>query len=185
MLENKVLNKVLKAALKQRIYKRGDHIKRGDWIYYKNKDKWEGPVKVAAKDGKSLFAVRGGRLLTINTDHAHVAMFEGEFLGESATVDVEPVEKHAQNSQEKSNNLEHEVQNRNKTDAVIQNRNETEGLIQNRNEAEVVIPNRNEAEVVITEGEVHEEDESEEVRDETPMQWKKLPMKMNQLIINW
>ena len=33
-----------------------------------------------SKDGKSLYVVRGGKLLTINTDHEHLAMFEGEFL---------------------------------------------------------------------------------------------------------
>lgn len=74
-------DKKLKAALKQRIYKRGANIKPGDWIYFKNQDKWQGPVKVAARDGKSLYAVRGGRFLTINADHADIAMFEGEIVG--------------------------------------------------------------------------------------------------------
>ena len=74
-------DKVLKGALKQRIYARGENIQKNDWIYFKNKSKWEGPVKVVARDGKSLFAVRAGRLLTINADYADLAKFEGEFLG--------------------------------------------------------------------------------------------------------
>jgi hypothetical protein len=43
----------------------------GDWIYFKNKTKrWEGPVKVTTRDGKLLYCVRAGSLLTINVDHA-------------------------------------------------------------------------------------------------------------------
>ena len=64
-------DRVLRTALKQRVYARREDIQRGDWVYYKNKTKrWEGPVKVAARDGKLLYAVRAGRLLTINLDHA-------------------------------------------------------------------------------------------------------------------
>ena len=74
-------DKILKTALKQKIYKRGEDITVGDWIYYNNNGKWQGPVKVTTKDGKSLYVVRGGRLITINTDHAQLAMFEGEFAG--------------------------------------------------------------------------------------------------------
>ena len=76
-------DRVIKRALKQRIYRRGQEIQQGDWIYYKNRGKWEGPVKVCTKDGKSLYAVRAGRLLTINSDHADIALFDGEFLGKS------------------------------------------------------------------------------------------------------
>ena len=50
-------DKKLKAALRERIYKRGNNVEVGDWIYFKNQDKWQGPVKVAAKDGKSLYVV--------------------------------------------------------------------------------------------------------------------------------
>ena len=71
-------DKILKNALKQRIYKRGGDIKQNEWIYFKNKDRWEGPVKVIALDGKNLYAFRGGRLLTINSDYAQIAAFEGE-----------------------------------------------------------------------------------------------------------
>ena len=71
-------DKVLKAALKDRIYTRGNNIKIGNWIYFKNNGRWQGPVKVAGKDGKSLYVVRGGKFLTVNTDHADVANFEGE-----------------------------------------------------------------------------------------------------------
>ena len=38
-------------------------------------------MKVVAKDGIRLFLVRGGRLITVNTDHAQLATFDGEFLG--------------------------------------------------------------------------------------------------------
>ena len=80
-------DRILKTALKQRIYRRGLDIQIGDWIYFNNKGKWEGPVKVCAKDGKSLYVVRAGRLLTINADHADITMFEGEFLGKRTDVD--------------------------------------------------------------------------------------------------
>ena len=71
-------DKTLKAALKQRIYKRGHDIEVGDWIYFNQRGKWQGPVKVTTKDGKSLFVIRGGKLITINIDHAQLAKFEGE-----------------------------------------------------------------------------------------------------------
>ena len=32
-----------------------------------------------AKDKKTLYVVRGGRFLSINSDHAQIAAFEGEF----------------------------------------------------------------------------------------------------------
>ena len=73
-------DRVLKAALKQRVYKRGEDIQIGDWIYFNNTGKWQGPVKVTTKDGKSLYVVRSGKLLTVNTDHAQLAEFEGEFV---------------------------------------------------------------------------------------------------------
>ena len=81
-------DKILKAALKQKIYKRGENVETGDWIYFNNRGKWEGPVKVTTKDGKKLYAVRGGKLLTINTDHAQLAMFEGEFNKSCEKADV-------------------------------------------------------------------------------------------------
>ena len=73
-------DKVLKQALKSRIYTQGQDISVGDWIYFKNLRKWEGPVKITTRDGKLLYAVRNGRLLTINSDHATLARFEGEFI---------------------------------------------------------------------------------------------------------
>ena len=51
-------DRVLRTALKQRVYSNGEKIDRGDWIYFKNKTKrWEGPVKVVAKDGKLIYCV--------------------------------------------------------------------------------------------------------------------------------
>ena len=73
-------DQVLKQALESRIHPQGQDISPGDWIYFKNKRKWEGPVKVTTKDGKLLFAIRKGRLLTINSDHASLAKFEGTFI---------------------------------------------------------------------------------------------------------
>jgi hypothetical protein len=49
----------LRAALKKKIYKRDD-INARDWIYFKNDKKWQDPVKFTTKDGKRLYAVRGG-----------------------------------------------------------------------------------------------------------------------------
>ena len=69
---------MLKAALKQRIYKRDD-IEVGDWIYFKNDKKWQGLIEVTTKDGKKLYAVRAGSLLTINSDHAVIAKSGEEF----------------------------------------------------------------------------------------------------------
>ena len=73
-------DRTLKAALKQRIYKRGEDIQIGDWIYFTRNGKWNGPVKVSAKDGKNLYVVRAGKLLTVNSDHAQLADFEGELV---------------------------------------------------------------------------------------------------------
>ena len=92
-------DKKLKAALRERIYKRGTNIAIGEWIYFKNQDKWRGPVKVAAKDGKNLYVVRGGRFLTVNSDHADIAKFEGEILDRTTAKEnikeYEPVSKSA------------------------------------------------------------------------------------------
>ena len=89
--------RILKTALKQRIFARGENIQPGDWIYFKNKSRrWEGPVKVATKDNKLLYAVRGGRLLTINTDHAVLSVSKGEVVSSDSMDDsretLEPTE---------------------------------------------------------------------------------------------
>ena len=74
-------DRVLKTALKKRVYARGENISPGDWIYFKNKSKrWNGPVKVTTKDGKLLYVVRAGRLLTINSDHAVLAKSEEKIV---------------------------------------------------------------------------------------------------------
>lgn len=82
-------DRVQKTALKKRVYAREENISPGDWVYYKNKSKrWEGPIKITTRSGKLLYAVRGGRLLTINTDHAVlVKSSDGEVL---SRVTVEP-----------------------------------------------------------------------------------------------
>ena len=82
-------DRVLKQALKSRVYTQSGNISAGDWIYFKNKRKWEGPVKVTTKDGKILYAIRKGRLLTINSDHATLAKFEGEFIDNASSTDRE------------------------------------------------------------------------------------------------
>lgn len=74
-------DRVLKTALKKRVYARNDNIHPGDWVYFKNKSKrWEGPVKITTCSGKLLYAVRAGRLLTINTDHAVLSKSGEEVL---------------------------------------------------------------------------------------------------------
>ena len=82
-------DRVLKQALKSRVYTQSGNISAGDWIYFKNKRKWEGPVKVTTEDGKILYAIRKGRLLTINSDHATLAKFEGEFIDNASSTDRE------------------------------------------------------------------------------------------------
>ena len=79
-------DRVLKQALKRRVFACSDDIKAGSWIYFKNKSKrWEGPVKVTTMSGKLLYAVRGGRLLTINSDHAKlVKSKDGEVIFKEA-----------------------------------------------------------------------------------------------------
>ena len=63
----------LKTALRKRCFKSAEMVNIGEWIYFKNARAWEGPVKVVSKDGKLLYVVRAGRLLTINSDHAVVS----------------------------------------------------------------------------------------------------------------
>ena len=60
----------LKNALIQRIYSHPEKVKPGNWIYYKtNVDRyWKGPVKVTSNDGKRLYVLQGGKLLTVNLD---------------------------------------------------------------------------------------------------------------------
>ena len=65
----------LKTALRKRCFLNAKQIEAGDWIYFKNDRKWEGPVKVTTKDGKLLYAIRAGRLLTINSTFQNVPMF--------------------------------------------------------------------------------------------------------------
>ena len=91
-------DRILKAALKQRIYKRGENIVIGDWIYFQQKGRWNGPVKVIGKDGKSLYVVRGGKLLTINSDDSQLAEFEGKLIPSS----VDPKESQGGQSSESS-----------------------------------------------------------------------------------
>ena len=89
-------DRVLKTALKQRVYARGEDISPGDWIYFKNKTrKWEGPVRVTTKHGKLLYSVRAGKLLSINADHADLVRSEGNILqGEKTAVeDPKNIEK--------------------------------------------------------------------------------------------
>ena len=74
-------DQTIKNALKQRFFKTSGEIKKGDWICYKNARRWEGPVKVHSSDGKLIYAVKGNRLLTINSDNIKMVRHEEEFLG--------------------------------------------------------------------------------------------------------
>ena len=71
-------DRVLKAALKQRLYKTVGEIFPGDWVYFKNHRKWEGPVKVTTVDGKRIYAIRANKLLTINSDNVVLAKSDDE-----------------------------------------------------------------------------------------------------------
>merc|ERR1711942_65997 len=73
-------DRIIKEALKKRVYSQPESITPGSWIYFKNNKKWEGPVKVTTKDGKLLYTIRAGKLLTINADHAQLAKFEGVII---------------------------------------------------------------------------------------------------------
>ena len=63
-------DRVLRQALKQRLYTKCDNVKAGDWIYFRqnNSTVWKGPVKVTSRDGKRIFVLNGARLNTINLD---------------------------------------------------------------------------------------------------------------------
>ena len=63
-------DRVLRQALKQRIYTNSERVHSGDWIYYRqnNSTVWKGPVKVTTREGKRLYVLNGGRLNTINVD---------------------------------------------------------------------------------------------------------------------
>ena len=74
-------NKNLRQALKQRIYADVANIKKGDWIYYQTSVQryWKGPVKISAIDGKRIYVIQGGRLLTINSDDVKLHKEEEDF----------------------------------------------------------------------------------------------------------
>ena len=73
-------SRLLRAALKARVFKTSNEINPGDWVYFKNHRKWEGPLKVTTKDGKLIYAVRANKLLTINVDNVFLGKPEGELL---------------------------------------------------------------------------------------------------------
>ena len=63
-------DRVLRKALEQRVYTNHVELERGDWVYFKrNCDRsWQGPAKLALKDGKSLHLVKSGQQITVNSD---------------------------------------------------------------------------------------------------------------------
>ena len=59
-------DRVLAEALKQRVYLDAGEVQKGMWVYFKTDRRWQGPVKIHSVDGTKLYAVRGGKLVTIN-----------------------------------------------------------------------------------------------------------------------
>ena len=66
-------DRVVAEALKKRLYIGVEEVSKGMWVYYKQRGVFHGPVKIHSVDGKRLFAVRAGRLLTINKDDVVLA----------------------------------------------------------------------------------------------------------------
>ena len=66
-------DRVVAEALKKRLYVGVEDVSKGMWVYYKQRGYFHGPVKIHSVDGKRLFAVRAGRLLTINKDDVVLA----------------------------------------------------------------------------------------------------------------
>ena len=84
-------DRVIKIALKKRLYVTSDEVYPGDWVYFKNQRKWEGPVKITTKDGKLLYCVRAGKLLTINVDHSVVVKSGDEVVPQVVVPKDHPV----------------------------------------------------------------------------------------------
>ena len=69
---------VIREALKQRIYAKIENINLQDWIYFKESNRWSGPVRVVGIEGKRIHAIRAGRLLTINKDNVILSKSQEE-----------------------------------------------------------------------------------------------------------
>ena len=63
-------DRIIRSALKDRVYPKGNDIVNGDYVYFKqNKDKmWQGPNKVIATNGKTLYVDVCGRINAVNRD---------------------------------------------------------------------------------------------------------------------
>ena len=63
-------DRIIKSALKDRIFPKGNDIMIGDYVFFKqNKDKmWHGPNKVIAANGKTLYVEICGRINEVNRD---------------------------------------------------------------------------------------------------------------------
>ena len=62
-------DKTIREALKQRLYTSVDHVALGDWIFYKDNNRWFGPVRVVGVEGKRIHVMRAGRINTVNRDN--------------------------------------------------------------------------------------------------------------------
>ena len=69
-------DRVLAEALRKRLYVGGGQGFPGMWVYYKQGRKWQGPIKIHSIDGKKLYSVRAGRLITVNRDDVILAKAE-------------------------------------------------------------------------------------------------------------
>lgn len=63
-------DRILKTALKDRVFTKGGNIGKGDYVFFKqSRDKtWRGPNKVVSDNGKTLYVDVCGRMNAVNRD---------------------------------------------------------------------------------------------------------------------
>ena len=122
-------DRILKAALKDRVYPKGDNIMKGDYVFFKQtKDKaWKGPNKVVSDNGKTLYVDVCGRLNAVNRDDCVQAT--DVQLSQEAIED----KKEVPSSSEKSQLVE--IPAKEPTEMVSNLKPRTENLVDNAEES--------------------------------------------------